>query len=915
MAGVQTPRSDFEDRVDAAFTGREAELAFFRDQLAQDSGDFPLINIHGVTGTGKSFLLRRFLQIARGRGVPTVKVQFDGKDGEGSVPLGQHHEILRHIALGLGVPSPRFATAYLAWSLSKQFDRSDVSVVGDEVRGVIQSGSEEIINFLVTATLGPGGLLVSAARAGWRFVAERVSTEPLTAFHRTPEGRAFAQELGAVPTDQLPSKLGLYLAHDLAEYLPPGHVRALIAFDSWEQYEEQFLERRSRWFQEEQVVTFFEACRGYIQFVIVGQRPISWNAEAPRLKVGADYVHLPLSGLQRNDAETYLRERRSIDSTLWVEALLDISCESGLGQSTQHHALTLGIVADTAAAILAADPGASPASLEVGPGDLEALVRRFMAVREDQEPLFERLALTPRCDAIGLAAALGKPYDEFNALSDMDAMLRYSFMQTTSEGWISMHGLMRRMIRERIERYRPDKLRAAHSAWRRHYQERGLDALAFRHALALDPETTLDAWHADLQQHLSAGRAQQFVALMAWGAEAEDERPYLPAPHAARLSLLRAWAYRECPLGDLRENLTLALNMTDRADPGGDKIFASEVLLERGTIYLEMGGLVWEDCDHYERAIEVLDRALRALDPNSDLWFRVIAQRIRSLVIWGRRSANQSLLQRAVQEGESAVEMLPVDAPKATRHHLTHCLIDSIGALGLVQGDVACFERVVSLAQSMLESLNPNSELTQWLEANSQISHAYRDWADYVPGTRELVLSVEHQRRALEVFARSDLPTVYAEVRRNIAHSLVEIGRRSEDTDALSEAVTICRDELEHVSRDDNSLLWSSLHGNMAKALCLWGERTADRELFAQSATAYRNALQVRSRRATPFMWALGCLNLADALRLWHRIEPLPDLLSEAEVRYLNALDVFSEDNFPAFFAFARDGLAEVRQM
>lgn len=209
---MRTPRLSFEDRVDASFVGRRSELDFFNAQLSSEVESLPLINIHGVTGTGKSFLLGRMLQSARLRGLPVVKVQFDGKDGEGSVPLGQHHEVLRHIALGLGVPTPRFATAYLAWSLSKQFDRADGSVMGDEVRGVIQAGSEEIINFLVTASLGPGGLLVSAAKAGWRFVADRVSTEPLTHFHRSQEGRAFVAQLRGVSSDALPSLLGGYLA-------------------------------------------------------------------------------------------------------------------------------------------------------------------------------------------------------------------------------------------------------------------------------------------------------------------------------------------------------------------------------------------------------------------------------------------------------------------------------------------------------------------------------------------------------------------------------------------------------------------------------------------------------------------------------------------------------------------------------
>lgn len=915
---MRTPRLSFEDRVDASFVGRRSELDFFNAQLSSEVESLPLINIHGVTGTGKSFLLGRMLQSARLRGLPVVKVQFDGKDGEGSVPLGQHHEVLRHIALGLGVPTPRFATAYLAWSLSKQFDRADGSVMGDEVRGVIQAGSEEIINFLVTASLGPGGLLVSAAKAGWRFVADRVSTEPLTHFHRSQEGRAFVAQLRGVSSDALPSLLGGYLSEDLLRHLPSarkGAVRAVLAFDSWEQFEEQFLERRSRWFQEQQVLSFYEDCRSCIQFVIVGQRPLSWHAEEPRVRPGVDYVEMPLSGLARQDAESYLRTRVGIDSAMWIEALLAASCETGNGSETRHHSLTLGLVADTAAAMLAQDKGADPATLQVAAGDLEALVRRFMTVREEQEPLFERLALTPRCDGMGLAAALGKPYDEFNSLADMDSMLRYSFMHAVSDEDLSMHGLMRRMIRERIVRHRPDKLRAAHTAWRRHYESRGMQALAFRHALALEPSLAIEAWRSELETELNAGRAARFVELMAWGNEGEDERPYLASELSARFSLVRAWALRVCPLGDRKENLNLSLSLTDRAAAEDREETSRDVLFERGCIYAALAGLVWEDNEYYKQAQDAFKNAQLRGPSDDDGWFRIEALRMKSLVRWGLRSALVNLLDEAVQAGESALARLPADASQDTRTELMENLMWALSAQGSASGSVSHFEKVIELARQIRDSFTPEKDLVRWLETNTLISNAYRDWADYVPGTRELALSIECQQQVLEVVDRSALPTAYVEIRRNIAHSLIEVGRRTLEIEPLSEAVEICRCELEHVKQSDNSLLWSSLQGNMAKALCLWAERTADAQMFRESAEAYRRALQVRSKATSAYLWGLGCVNLADALRLWHRIDPRSELLMESQERYLSALEVFNEDQFPVYFAFARDGLTEVRDL
>lgn len=87
-----SPRQDFDARVQSCFVGREDVQRDFAKPSTNAQRQRPLWNIHGVTGTGKSFLLHRFLNLGQSAGLKTVKVQFDGKDREVSVGLGQHQE-------------------------------------------------------------------------------------------------------------------------------------------------------------------------------------------------------------------------------------------------------------------------------------------------------------------------------------------------------------------------------------------------------------------------------------------------------------------------------------------------------------------------------------------------------------------------------------------------------------------------------------------------------------------------------------------------------------------------------------------------------------------------------------------------------------------------------------------------------
>ncbi|MCW5942195.1 MAG: hypothetical protein KIS66_08180 [Fimbriimonadaceae bacterium] len=909
---------DFDARVQTHFHGREGILGDFRALLQTKQGPYAAWNVHGVTGTGKSFLLHRFLNLAQTAGLKTVKVQFDGKDREESVVLGQHHEILRHIAARLGVPTPRFATAYLAWSLSKELRGPGSTGGAPQMGAVVDTGIGALVEFILTSSVGPGGLMTAAAKAGWRFVAERVNAEPLTAFYRSAEGRAFAEGLMATRADAIPAELGRFLAEDLAAFLPSrttGTLRAVVAFDSWEQFEERFPERRARWHEERQVLEFFQLCRDLVQVVIVSQRPITWLEDDRRLAADRDVRFVPLAGLDREEATGYLRDRRGFESASWIEAMLDATEEREDQGVTRHHALSLGMIADTAVDLLQLDPNAKADSLEVAPNDLEDLVRRFMSVREDREPMLERLSLTPRFDARCVALALGKPFDEFDAITDFEGVMRYAFIESSAGGWLTMHGLMRRAVRERMTRYHPAKIVAAHSAWRRHYAERGEEALAFRHGLGVSPGATREAWEAQLAEALKSGDARRHGDLAAWGAEIEDELPYLERGEAADLLFAWAKALRQSHGGEKHGHLSLARSLIGRAlvlvSRDDDAPRWRRLMGERGA-----NEATWYDLDGdpeiAEQAMATLRDAQSAYEPGPEWAALCLAcgelERIR-----GWRAASSAHLEDAVAWCRRALDVVDRtrDADlwaegQALLSYTYSCLGPMLGR----RDDFVAAVEAGRLAQTVFTK--ENSPL-RWADVQRKTGLTLRDWAELAgdPTNERLAQAFAALVECADVYGRQTMPLDWARLQLAIAYTLVEWGRREEGTGRLAHAVAVCDDCLQTLMKAMDPVTWSLVHGSRAKALRFQAEREADPALFAESVAGYREALTVRDRAAMASYWALAHLNLGDALLAWCQIEPEPDRLREAEACFRRALEVFTSDNHRANWERATTGLNE----
>ncbi len=151
------PAAD-NDVVKRIFIGREAHIEAFRSQIVRGTSPYPLWNVHGAGGSGKTRLLRRFEDVCVAAGVPHATLQFRLSASD-HVRVDDFEGLLLRTALQLGLPTPRYALASVA-------------------KGKIGS-------FL--------------------------SKDPIDRFLKSTEGKAFAQELGRCTAKQVADRLPQWL--------------------------------------------------------------------------------------------------------------------------------------------------------------------------------------------------------------------------------------------------------------------------------------------------------------------------------------------------------------------------------------------------------------------------------------------------------------------------------------------------------------------------------------------------------------------------------------------------------------------------------------------------------------------------------------------------------------------------------
>jgi len=233
------------DRLNSArrqrFTGRDAELALFRDALTAPEPPFFVLHVHGPGGVGKSSLLRRFARLAQETGVDAVML--DARNIEPTTTAFQ-----AALAMALGKAPDQSPVEVLMQRTTRTvllLDTYEVlAPLDDWLRDVfLPELPEQVITVLAGRQPPAPGW---RADPGWQPLLHTLALRNLSA----DAGRAYLMQRN-VPPDDLQMvldfthsyPLALSLVADLYDQRPGFHFKPLESPDVIKLLLEQFLQR------------------------------------------------------------------------------------------------------------------------------------------------------------------------------------------------------------------------------------------------------------------------------------------------------------------------------------------------------------------------------------------------------------------------------------------------------------------------------------------------------------------------------------------------------------------------------------------------------------------------------------------------------------------------------------------------
>ena len=832
------------DPFDDYFTNRREEIeAFRRDLRATRGEEVTPFAYHGVTGTGKSWLLRRLRQIAEEEnGIKTVTVDLDPAKSGGRVP--DRAKLVAAMIAQFEMEAPR--TTFALVHLSAQ-ERDPLFNRGELAQELLTQGLGSFADAFLQnfQSFGIGGFVGAGVKTALDL--KKKLEEPLRQYLTTPEGRKDQERLkfqrdSTAIRGELFTRFGWDLVHEPNPERRDVAVQNVLFVDSVE----QAFEIRANEADEEDAVAWMaelwrECCLQegerdvpLLLVVPLGQNAVAWPAPWKGVCEAR-----ALEGFLKADAEEYLRERRGVRDEDEVARLLDEAREGEPGDGPpRHHVLSLGLAADIRTLEEREAGARAVEERREGESSVEFLIRKFFRrVTREEKVRIERLAVTPSWDRAAFEHVYRVGDDPDRAKAEWERFSGFSFVRRGIGGDFSLHDVMRDVAKAGLAAGE----RAGYEAgWRDYWRGRmgsPTDAAGRRywgHAFALDPMGTLNKWQEArklIREGLRSWDDQALVAILAEYVQSrvcEDEE-------TAKLYGTLGNALGELALGDRAGNIRQAIAALRKAL----MVFTCEAFpSEWAATQSNLGVALTERPDG--NRIENLEEAVAA--------FR------EALTVYTR-------------------EKLPLDWAK-TQSNLGVAFTEIPGA-----NREAYLRAAIEIYVNVLKVLPRKEFPLDWAAVQNNLGNALKNSFD---GDRKANLrgAIAAYRAAMEEYTREVSPREWAQLQNNFGAALTEYhdGDCAED---LQEAVSAFREALKVFNCETFPLGWATVQNNLGNALKKRpdGDRTSN---LQEAVAAFREALTVRTSEDFPWDRAEILFNLGMALGKQEKIEEADAVLEEA---------------------------------
>lgn len=245
-----------------------------------------------------------------------------------------------------------------------------------------------------------------------------------------------------------------------------------------------------------------------------------------------------------------------------------------------------------------------------------------------------------------------------------------------------------------------------------------------------------------------------------------------------------------------------------------------------------------------------------------------------------------ALVAETLERAAEDMERIPSDFTMREQASVQAAYANALATFGhLFPGGEVYHRAAMAYAQALKGTLRTESP-TNWAYLQRNMGTVLQALGERTDDIDTFNQAIAAYRAALEVFSRETTPFPWATTQNRLGEVLYRLDLKSGETAGLKEALALFQGTLKVLQRSSTPLLWADTLNNFGQAAQVLGRELGKKDVIEKAVTACEQALKARTRDKHPTLWATTQNNLGSALFLLGR-------MTGEDTHYQTALDAF----------------------
>jgi len=259
-----------------------------------------------------------------------------------------------------------------------------------------------------------------------------------------------------------------------------------------------------------------------------------------------------------------------------------------------------------------------------------------------------------------------------------------------------------------------------------------------------------------------------------------------------------------------------------------------------------------------------------------------------------KRQSRRNLVAEALEHAAEAIERIPSDFTAREQASIQTMFANSLATFGhLFPGTEVYHRASLAYTKAIKDTLRTESP-TNWAYMQRNLGTVLQALGERADDVDTLEHAAQAYRAALEVFTFETTPFPWATTQSRLGEALYRLDIKTNDTKGLKEALTLYQGALKVLNKRSTPLLWSGIMNNFGEAAQVLGRELNHEDVLKRAVEAYKQALTVRNRTAQPTLWAATQNNMGSALFLLGRMTNEEHYYEAALNAFMGAREVYS---------------------